>query len=95
MKLLQKNFYANNTNCDQSIIHANKNSNCSTPAIFLSDFTNDDETVLNTHIALELNENTFHLSPSDTNFRYEKFEHELHNINTVVRHFFLYFSDGV
>ena len=87
MKLLQKNFYENNTNGNQSILNANNvNSNCSTPAIYLNDFTNDDETVLNTHIALELNENKFHLSPSDTNFFYEKFEHELHIKNNMVRH---------
>jgi hypothetical protein len=90
MKLLRKNFYGSQKNLSKTIVNSFKKDGDSadltlanTP-VLAGDICNEDETVINSHIALELNENTFHLSPSEINFRYEQFEHEFKNKNVPI-----------
>ncbi len=48
------------------------------------------ESIINIYIASNLNDNTFHLSPNETNFLCEQIEHKLKNSETV-NHFSLDF----
>ncbi len=84
MKLLRKNFYSCQKDLKSEKLEKKFNLNAlSTPILphLPNDIANEDETVINTHIAFELNEHTFHISPTETNFRYEQFEQDLKNEN--------------
>ena len=44
---------------------------------------NEDETVSNAYLISEFNENTFHISLNDKDFRYEQFEQTVKTITNV------------
>jgi hypothetical protein len=74
-----KNFFGGNSD-------ANANSKNS-PSVTLNKvhLNNDDEveSIINIHIASRLNENTFHLSPNQTNFYVEQLEEKLKSYDTI------------
>lgn len=86
-KLFRKNIYSSNK-CLNRQSTTRKELAGSTGNLMITSDTNEDETVSNACLLSEFNENTFHVSMNDKDFRYEQFEQAVET-NHVIFLFFV------